>query len=74
MKYVAWVPVIMSAKFEAEIDPVGKTEEEIKEEFIRESECQASLCWHCSNALEPNYPEPDFREEFDIEVENERTN
>lgn len=71
MRYTAWLPVYASAKFECDIDPEGKTEKEIKDEFIMSAYAVGSICHQCSNEIESEFClNTDIKDE-DIELEQE---
>ncbi len=51
MKFELWLRIDATAKFTADIDIDGKTEDEIVEEIINNSE-STSLCHECNNDIQ----------------------
>ncbi len=51
MKFELWLRIDATAKFTVDIDIDGKTEDEIVEEIINNSETP-SLCHECSNDIQ----------------------
>ena len=73
--YRGWLGIYASAKFEAEIETDGKSEEEILGEFLDTCEPISSLCWQCSENVETDFVIDDHSTDISFdgleELENE---
>ena len=54
MKFKLWLRIDATAKFTADIDIEGKTEDEVVEEFINNSKT-TSLCHECNDDIQSEF-------------------
>lgn len=55
MKIKIMLPVYASAMFEADIDVVGKTAEEIEDDFLDNCRECDTLCFQCARTIETDF-------------------